>query len=384
MESSVFIKIFLGILFILSISLIKTMAQTPYQFRYQAVLRDTSGNVLANQNKIVKVDILQSGSSTAAYTESHAVTTTAQGLINLNIGSIEDLSIVDWHAHEYFIQISVDGTIMGTSQLLSVPYALNSKTVENVDYLQITNTPTIPSDLSGLSDTTNLLFDGNYFSLTNLPVLFSGSYLDLTDKPVNATITTDGFMSAADKTKLDSLQNVNIIAGTGIEITGTYPDLTITNTIMIDTLYLGEEYLGGIIFYLYIGSDGHQHGLIVSKTETTAQWQGPNSLTNANRTDDGIYNMGLIVNSAAKTWIQSLGPEWYFPSIDELSILWHNRFHVNKTARSIGSTLLSLNAYFWSSTESSESNAYCFSMGNGNSGYNFKTYTYCVRGIRAF
>jgi hypothetical protein len=55
--------------------------------------------------------------------------------------------------------------IMGTSQLLLVLYALNSKTVENVDYLQITNTPTIQSDLSGLSDTTNLLFDGNYYSL---------------------------------------------------------------------------------------------------------------------------------------------------------------------------------------------------------------------------
>jgi trimeric autotransporter adhesin len=71
------------------------MAQTPYQFRYQAVLRDTSGNVFANQNKIVKVDILQSGSSSPVFTESHAATTTLQGLINLNISSIEDLSIAD-------------------------------------------------------------------------------------------------------------------------------------------------------------------------------------------------------------------------------------------------------------------------------------------------
>lgn len=69
MERSVFTKIFFGILFLLSISLIKTMAQTPDIFRYQAVLRDTSGNILANQNKIVIVDILQSRSSTPVFTE---------------------------------------------------------------------------------------------------------------------------------------------------------------------------------------------------------------------------------------------------------------------------------------------------------------------------
>ncbi len=58
------------------------------------------------------------------FNETHNVTTTAQGLINLNIGSINDLSIIDWGTDDYFVKITVNDTEMGTSQLLSVPYAL--------------------------------------------------------------------------------------------------------------------------------------------------------------------------------------------------------------------------------------------------------------------
>jgi hypothetical protein len=65
------------------------------------------------------------------------------------------------------------------------------------DYNDLTNKPTIPADVSDLTDTTNLLFsgsyndlsntpalfDGDYTNLTNTPALFSGSYTDLTSKP---------------------------------------------------------------------------------------------------------------------------------------------------------------------------------------------------------
>ena len=102
-------------------------------FKYQAVLRDASGNIIANQSKTVVIDILQtSPSGTSIFTESHNVTTTTQGIININIGSVNSLSGIDWTADEYFIQITVDGTIMGTSQLLSVPYALHAKTAESL------------------------------------------------------------------------------------------------------------------------------------------------------------------------------------------------------------------------------------------------------------
>lgn len=107
-------------------------AQTPEQFKYQAILRDASGDIIASQAVVVNIKILQgSASGTEVFTEDHAVTTTAQGLININIGDTENLSVVDWSADIYFVKITVDGTEMGTSQLLSVPYAMNAKTADN-------------------------------------------------------------------------------------------------------------------------------------------------------------------------------------------------------------------------------------------------------------
>jgi len=75
--------------------------------------------------------------------------------------------------------------------------------------------------------------------------------------------------------------------------------------------------------------------------------------------------MNLMTNSPARTWIETLGAGWYLPSIDELCILWHNRFHVNNSTAS-GLILLSSNANYWSSTEYSATNAFNFNFNNGN------------------
>ena len=121
--------------------------------------------------------------------------------------------------------------------------------------------------------------------------------------------------------------------------------------------YLGKDTLGGIVYYIYKGSDGMDHGLIVAKTESTdVQWQSATSLVNANRSWDGVFNTGKMTNSPARTYVEGLGPGWYLPSIDELSILWHNRFHVNKAMFDGVYTLISQTAIYWSSTESSALN----------------------------
>jgi hypothetical protein len=138
------------------------------------------------------------------------------------------------------------------------------------------------------------------------------------------------------------------------------------------------------VYYIYLGADGNQHGLIVSKTESAGQWQTANSTTNANRSWDGAYNTALMANSPAATYITGLGPGWYLPSIDELSLLWHTRFHVNKAMNSGGFTLLSNTAYYWSSTESAENGAWFFQFTYASAAYTFKTDTYNVRAVRAF
>lgn len=103
--------------------------QSPDQFKYQALLRNADGTIMANESVSVYLEILKGGAiGTSIFNETHNLTTTDQALININIGSVENLSVVNWGTDNYFIKITVNGTEMGTSQLLSVPYALHAKT----------------------------------------------------------------------------------------------------------------------------------------------------------------------------------------------------------------------------------------------------------------
>jgi trimeric autotransporter adhesin len=149
------------------------------------------------------------------------------------------------------------------------------------------------------------------------------------------------------------------------------------------THYLGEDFNGGIIYYLYKGSDGLEHGLIVSKTESTAVWQVTRTTTNADRTEDGTYNTGLMTGSAAATYIGTLGSGWYLPSIDELGLLNFNRYTAQKGLRAGGFTLLSTSAGYWSSTEDDLTQAFIFIFGFAGQSTN-KNNSYTVRGVRSF
>ena len=126
-------KLFTSI-FLLFIGL-AVFAQTPTTFNYQAVLRDASGGILTKQEVEIGIALLQ-GNATGSevFFETHSVTTNNFGLANLQIGSVNTTGMqnIDWSTGPYFIQISVDGVIMGTSQLLSVPYALHAKVAETV------------------------------------------------------------------------------------------------------------------------------------------------------------------------------------------------------------------------------------------------------------
>ncbi|MBN2662017.1 MAG: hypothetical protein JXR68_00085 [Bacteroidales bacterium] len=107
-------------------------AQTPNQFKYQAVIRNASGDILANQSVAVQIDIIQTElTGTIIFTEIHNATTSANGVVSLNVGSVEDMSAIDWNADDYFIKVTVNGTEMGTSQLLSVPFALQAQNAVN-------------------------------------------------------------------------------------------------------------------------------------------------------------------------------------------------------------------------------------------------------------
>jgi uncharacterized protein (TIGR02145 family) len=126
---------------ILAVSL---MAQAPQSFNYQAVVRDASGNIIANTQVGMRINIIQGSIlDTAVCKEEFTPTTNDFGLVTLAIGSINttDFVAIDWSAGPYFVKVELDpagGTSyveMGTSQLLSVPYALHARTVEKMDLI---------------------------------------------------------------------------------------------------------------------------------------------------------------------------------------------------------------------------------------------------------
>ena len=104
------------------------------KFNYQAVVRDNLGNPLVNTLVDIDIRILQGTvDGTEVFAEYHEAETNAFGLVTLEIGSVEDLSVVDWSADTYFFEVTVDEELMGTSQLLSVPMAVSATYAENYD-----------------------------------------------------------------------------------------------------------------------------------------------------------------------------------------------------------------------------------------------------------
>lgn len=110
-------------------------AQAPQKFSYQAVVRNASNALVSNASVGMRVSILQgSVAGTAVYVETQTASTNANGLLTLSIGEgtvvSGSMATIDWGAGPYFIKTETDPTggtsysITGTSQMMSVPYAL--------------------------------------------------------------------------------------------------------------------------------------------------------------------------------------------------------------------------------------------------------------------
>ncbi|MFN4769341.1 MAG: DUF1566 domain-containing protein [Candidatus Kapaibacterium sp.] len=166
------------------------------------------------------------------------------------------------------------------------------------------------------------------------------------------------------------------------------------------THYIGEEYLGGVVFHLWKDNAGNEHGLVVNLNNQSASqaWSDVPSTeigSTAQSSWDGPSNSTAIIgqsghsSSAAKLCDDlNVGgvTGWYLPSIDELSLLWHNRFNVNKTLFGLGgsATVLVSNADFWSSSELDANNAWFFYFYYGYAKPTSKNDPIVVRAIRAF
>jgi hypothetical protein len=242
---------FLFALFMCTIAL----AQSPAQFNYQAVARNAGGDVLTGtlQLRFSLLEDLDNG--TVRYIETHTVTTDAQGVFAVHIGDgiavNGDISNVNWGTHQYFLKTELKSpgeanyTTMGTSKLLSVPYAMyaaaSGSELQGGEGIDIANgIATNTGDLSNENELQTLSLIGNQLAISNgnavnLPAgtaYTEGQGIDIN----NGIIANTGDLSNTNELQSLQLQgqqlsisNGNTItlpintynAGAGIDINGT-------------------------------------------------------------------------------------------------------------------------------------------------------------------
>jgi microcystin-dependent protein len=240
------------------------MAQSPQAFKYQAVVRDNAGNVVVNKLISIKSSILiDSLNGNSVYAETHSLATNDFGIVNLSIGKGTILSgnfnSISWGGHNYFIKTEVDFNggsnyqYLGTSQLLSVPYALyaeksgtsgadndNQTLSINGNNLSISNGNTVAIPADNDSDPTNelqaLSISNDTLYLSNGNKVYLGAFKDNTD---NQQLTLNG-------------NQLQISGGNSITLSGAVDlDSDPTNELQIltksnDTLYLTN---GGYVVF---------------------------------------------------------------------------------------------------------------------------------------
>lgn len=125
---------------LLILATLNTFAQAPQKMSYQAVVRNANNNLLVNSPVGVKVSIIQgSANGTSVYVETQSATTNGNGLMTLEIGAgtpvTGNFSSINWANSPCFVKTEIDPaggsnySISGTSELLSVPYALYAANV---------------------------------------------------------------------------------------------------------------------------------------------------------------------------------------------------------------------------------------------------------------
>jgi uncharacterized protein (TIGR02145 family) len=196
-----------------------TFAQAPQGFNYQATVRNSTGALIVNQNVFFKFNLmLNSVSSLPVFSETHMTPTDDLGQVNLVIGTgtatTGTFSSINWGSGNYYLGIELNTgsgyVAMGTTQLLSVPYALYANSSGNAQ----TPTPNLASVLAVNNGANNLKIT-NLAEPTTAQDAATKNYVD--NASTGNTILADGsiFIGNASNT------------ATAVALSG---DVTISNT----------------------------------------------------------------------------------------------------------------------------------------------------------
>ena len=226
--------------FLAGIFLLQSFSQAPHSFSYQAIARDSSGNLITSHPVSVRISILSdSVTGLSVYSERHALTTSAFGLITMQVGRgaphTGDFNSISWGSTTHFIKTEMDPNgdtsylFMGTSELLSVPYALYAGKAA-------------PSNIAGYGisvsgDTIKNLMPNEFHTGD------ATGNTELTVRKIQGRLVDDGnpgpgqifkWNMAENRWALSSDENTTYSAGTGLSLNGT----TFNNTAPDQTVVL--------------------------------------------------------------------------------------------------------------------------------------------------
>jgi hypothetical protein len=418
----------------------------PNAFNYSAVARNASGVPIANTTIGIQIGILKTSALGALqYQENHFVNTDAFGLFNLTVGAgavqSGSMAAINWSNDNYYLKVGMDANgstnflTMGTTQLLSVPYALHAKTAESIIggttpnvYIQagsnitITGTGTqanpyiINAAATGTTGGTGNLVLPTITTAVATNITSNGASFAGTITNANGNqIMQRGIVYSTSPNP--TINSNNITVGSGV---GTFSCVTefnpngVSNVLNAGTIYYARAYAvtennisayGNEVTFttLTVGQAGPGGGLVFyDKGNTIGGWQFLEAAPTDQSTaiDWGCYgtsipgtqlavgsgesNTNLIVtgcpgaNASEICSNLSLGgqSDWFLPSIAELNLMYKNLHQSGQG----GFT----SANYWSSSENGTSNAWSFGFGFGNAANYNKSTTLYVRAVRAF
>lgn len=359
-------------------------AQSPQKMSYQAVIRNSAGNLVTNTTVGMRLSVLQnSATGIAVYVETQTPSTNANGLVSLEIGSGTvvngTMSGINWAIGMYFLKTETDPTgginytIAGTSQLLSVPYALYAETAGNGGTVgpagpQGPQGATGPMGAIGPQGSQGPQGATGPMGATG-PQGPAGTFLNGTTAGQMIYWNGTAWVAVAPGANGQTLSYCN-----GVPTWGECP---------IGPLAIGDAYQGGVIFYL----DGQGGGLIAATTDQSigTLWgcegtgiPGTSLIVGSGLNNTEAIYVGCATANIAARICYDLDfngySDWYLPSRDELSLVYDNRVVIGGFGTGT----------YWSSTEASNTTAWIKTFATGSNSSNFKnTMTYRVRAIRS-